>query len=110
MQYIKKFSEINIKDIAEVGGKNASLGEMYNKLAVQQIPIPNGFAVTSAAFKHFIEYNKLDGVHARLLEDLDRKTFSNLKEIGAKARELILHARISNDLIEAINFAYQEVL
>ncbi len=109
MQYIKKFSEISIKDIEDVGGKNASLGEMYNKLAPQKILIPNGFAVTSFAFKHFIEYNKLDGVHARLLEGLDRNNFSNLKEIGTKARELILHARISTDLIEAIDYAYNEV-
>ncbi|TKB97944.1 phosphoenolpyruvate synthase [Pedobacter cryophilus] len=109
MSYIKKFSEISIKDLSEVGGKNASLGEMYNKLASQNIAIPNGFAVTSSAFKHFIAYNKLDGVHTRLMADLDRKNFSNLKQIGEKARELILHARISNDLIEAISFAYSEV-
>lgn len=109
MSYIKKFSEISIKDLGEVGGKNASLGEMYNKLASQNIAIPNGFAVTASAFKHFIEYNKLDGVHARLMADLDRKNFSNLKQIGEKARELILHARISNDLIEAISFAFSDV-
>ena len=109
MSYIKKFSEIAIKDLNEVGGKNASLGEMYNKLASQNIAIPNGFAVTASAFKHFIEYNKLDGVHARLMASLDRKNFYNLKQIGEKARELILHARISNDLIEAISYAYEEV-
>ena len=109
MKYILKFTEISINDIEEVGGKNASLGEMFNHLAIQQIPIPNGFAITASAFKHFIEYNKLDGVHTKLLAELDRKNYTNLKEIGAKARELILHARISTDLIDAINFAFKEV-
>jgi pyruvate, water dikinase len=71
MNYIKKFSEIAIHDLPEVGGKNASLGEMYHQLAYQNIAIPNGFAVTASAFKHFIAYNKLDGVHQHILADLD---------------------------------------
>jgi pyruvate, water dikinase len=109
MKYILKFTEISINDIEEVGGKNASLGEMFNHLATQKIPIPNGFAVTASAFKHFIDYNKLNGVHTKLLATLDRDKYANLKEIGAKARELILHARISTDLIDAVNFAFKEV-
>lgn len=107
--YIKNFHDISIEDISEVGGKNASLGEMVTKLAVTEIAIPNGFAVTASAFRHFIWYNKLDGVHERLLAGLDRQTFANLKAIGEKARELILHARMPNDLADAITITYSKV-
>jgi len=47
---IKTFDEIHISDIAQVGGKNASLGEMYNEMAAEGIEIPNGFATTAFAY------------------------------------------------------------
>lgn len=109
MKYIKRFSDLLIGDINEVGGKNASLGEMITKLTPKGILIPDGFAVTASAFKHFISYNKLDGVHNSLLKQLNRKDFSNLDSIGAKARELILHVRVPGDLAEAILSAYDEI-
>jgi len=52
--YIKKFNEIGRGDLAEAGGKNASLGEMYNQLASRGIMVPNGFATTSRAFRVFL--------------------------------------------------------
>ncbi|WP_338039063.1 PEP/pyruvate-binding domain-containing protein [Maribacter litopenaei] len=56
---IKKFSQIGIKDISSVGGKNASLGEMYNQLLPQGVHIPNGFASTSTAFWNFLKENDI---------------------------------------------------
>ena len=82
---------------------------MFNHLTPKGIAIPNGFAVTASAFRYFIEYNKLDGIHSQLLSKLDRETYSNLQDINLKARELILIARIPDALSEEINFAYQEL-
>jgi len=107
LMYIKKFDQIGISDIAEVGGKNASLGEMYTGLKSTGIKIPDGFAVTALAFKHFIEYNKLEGMHRKLLEKLDRVSYKNLSEIGSKAREIMLESVIPGDLAEAICDSYR---
>ena len=78
--YILAFSKINSSDIAKVGGKNASLGEMFNNLSSSGINIPDGFATSSEAFWHFIDYNKLREPLKQLLESLDRKQYTNLKE------------------------------
>ena len=107
--YIKRFNQIGVSDIAEVGGKNSSLGEMYSNLSAHGILVPNGFAVTAFAFKHFIEHNKLDGVHAKLLSKLNRDTFKNLSEIGLEARKVILESRIPEDLADAILGAYKNL-
>lgn len=107
--FIKKLDAIDLGDIADVGGKNASLGEMYTKLALKGITVPNGFATTAAAFQKFLEENNLKSKLHQLLQTLDRKNFSNLKEIGSKARDLIMHAEISNDLAKEIIGAYREL-
>ena len=103
---IKKFKEIGMKDLPLVGGKNASLGEMYNELTSKGIQIPDGFATTSAAFWKFMKDNQLEKPLADLLKSLDRKNFSNLAEIGAKARKLIQNGSFSEDFREAIIAAY----
>ncbi|HEY0177409.1 MAG TPA: phosphoenolpyruvate synthase, partial [Pedobacter sp.] len=107
--FIKKFSEISIKDIATVGGKNASLGEMYTALKSKGIRIPYGFAVTTAAYRSFISDNKLEIKLAWLLKSLDRDRFSNLADIGKRARHLILNGTITADLALMIKDAYKEL-
>jgi len=52
---IRWFKEIGIKDVALVGGKNAALGEMYANLTPLGVRIPNGFAITAAAYRHFLD-------------------------------------------------------
>lgn len=108
-KFIKKFSEIGIEDIAQVGGKNASLGEMVRYLSKQGIVVPNGFAVTASAFSYFLIYNKLSEFLSDLLRGLDRIDFSNLEEIGNKARERILAVKLPTDLEDAIGDAYHEM-
>ena len=108
-RYIKKFDHTGISDIAEVGGKNASLGEMYSQLQSKGIKVPDGFAVTAFAFRHFIDYNKLNGVHQKILNKLDRTNYSNLAAIGEEAREIMLSCRMPDDLGEAITKAYHEL-
>ena len=56
-KYIMFFNEINMKNLPQVGGKNASLGEMYQKLTPKGIKIPNGFATTSQAYWDFLDKN-----------------------------------------------------
>lgn len=107
--YIKRFQDISIHDVASVGGKNASLGEMICRLSGKGIAVPDGFAVTAAAFRHFIEHNKLDGLHAKLLSGLDRHNFNNLRLIGSEARKLITNARMPGDLRDAILTAFKQI-
>ena len=106
---IKKFSGISIADTATVGGKNSSLGEMFSQLSPKGIRIPDGFATTAFAFRYFLDHNQLSDALQQLMAQLDKKTFSNLKEIGAKARETMLVAKIPQDLQQAIKQAYKEL-
>lgn len=108
--YIKKFKEIGITDIAAVGGKNSSLGEMFSKLSNKGISVPDGFATTAFAFEEFLTHNKL---HSQLFDlmhqQLDTKTFLNLKEVGEKARKLLLNAELPPKLQTSIEHAYKEL-
>jgi len=107
--FIKKFSEISIKDIPIVGGKNASLGEMYNELINDGVNIPNGFATTSEAFYEFLRENKLQNSLDKTLSKLNKETYSNLNIIGEKARDLILKGTLSNEFSNAIINAYKNL-
>lgn len=100
--YIKKFSEIGINDVNNVGGKNASLGEMYNQLTSKGILIPNGFATTALTFWEFLKENKIETSLKNILTNLDRKTYANLNQIGKQARDLILNATFSKTFSEEI--------
>ncbi|WP_295711441.1 phosphoenolpyruvate synthase [Mucilaginibacter sp.] len=104
--FIKKFSEIGMQNIAEVGGKNASIGEMFTHLVPMGIPIPDGFAVTAAAYQYFLTRNKLQQPLQKILEELDRDNFTNLSQVGAKARKLMMDAEIPQDLQMTIIDAY----
>ena len=70
---IKKFSEISTGDVAEVGGKNASLGELISKLAEKGIQVPDGFATTASAFRMFLDENKLEAPLKELMGRLDKE-------------------------------------
>ena len=71
--YIKHFNEIDIHDVPEVGGKNASLGEMFQKLTSKGVQVPDGFATTSDAYWLFLEEAKLKDKIINELENLDKK-------------------------------------
>ncbi|MGZ8518361.1 MAG: phosphoenolpyruvate synthase [Chitinophagaceae bacterium] len=107
--YIKQFKEINITDIATVGGKNSSLGEMFSTLSSKGIPVPDGFATTATAFEEFLVHNALHARLSGLMQQLDRVNFSNLKEKGAKARKLLLDAELPQNLRLAVVQAYKEL-
>lgn len=83
MSYVRWFSEISLDDIASVGGKNASLGEMYRELVPLGIPVPNGFAITADAYRDVLT---ACGAWARLHEALDALDASNMADMAARAR------------------------
>jgi len=106
---IKWFSEITIADVPLVGGKNASLGEMVRELASKGVRVPNGFATTADAFRHFIREARLDEFIRTTLGDLDTRDMANLSQRGHAVRQAILNATLPQSLQEAIAEAYREL-
>ena len=108
-KFILWFNEINSNDIALVGGKNASLGEMIRELTPRGINIPDGFATTSKAYWYFIEKSELNNKIKEILKDLNISNIKNLEERGRKIRNLILAAKLPEDLKKEIKTAYEKL-
>ncbi|MGQ4649332.1 phosphoenolpyruvate synthase [Lyngbya aestuarii] len=103
------FEEVGIADIALVGGKNASLGEMIQQLTPQGVNVPTGFATTAYAYRYFIKNAGLEEKLRQLFADLDVEDLNNLRIRGKQARSLILNTPFPEDLQEAIAQAYQKL-
>ena len=108
-KYIKFFKEITLPDVPQVGGKNASLGEMQRNLAPKGINLPNGFATTAKAYFYFIEEAGIRPQIEALLDGLDVKNVRELKKTGAKIRAIINHAPFPKDFEEEIRIGYREL-
>ncbi|MFH1837889.1 MAG: phosphoenolpyruvate synthase [Candidatus Kuenenbacteria bacterium] len=108
-KYIYWFKEIGIKDIPLVGGKNASLGEMYQNLIKKGIVVPNGFAISSQAYFYILESAGIKNKMKEILSDLDTGNMQNLAEKGHQIREAILKAKFPEDLEKEIIEAYQKL-
>jgi pyruvate,water dikinase len=104
--FIRWFADIGLDEIASVGGKNASLGELYRHLAAEGIRVPNGFAITADAYRAFLRESALDQEIHRLLDGLDTTDLADLRRRGAAVRHAILAAEIPADLAEEILTAY----
>lgn len=104
------FNEINMKDVGLVGGKNASLGEMYRSLASRGINVPNGFAITAYAFRQFLKFNYLKKKIRDLIQGVDVQDVRSLEEKGTQIRNLILKAKLFEELREAIEQAYRKLI
>lgn len=108
-QYIKWFNELSIKDVDLVGGKNASLGEMYQNLTAEGIRIPNGFAITADAYKMLLDTNGAwEKLHAQL-DSFDPNDVTQLQERGKRCREIIHDCTLPDDLIAQIKSAYETI-
>ena len=105
-RFIRWFHEIGINDTPLVGGKNASLGEMYRELVPRGIKVPNGFAVTAEAYRHVLQVGGLAQTIRHLLSDLDTRDLKNLAERGRRVREAILTISLPQDLQQEITQAY----
>ncbi len=103
------FEDLGIKDVPLVGGKNASLGEMYQKLTPKGVAIPNGFAITSFAYHHLLKDAGIKDDIQRILKDLNVKKIENLEKRGKQVREIIRNAKLPDDLVEAITENYKKM-
>ncbi len=103
------FDELQLKDIPEVGGKNASLGEMRQNLQKKGVNIPDGYAVTAQAYRHLIQSAGIWDNIKEILKDLDTHDMHNLKTRGKKVRDLIYNAPVPKDLRDEIVKAYRKL-
>jgi pyruvate,water dikinase len=107
--WIRWFSDLSIDDVPLVGGKNASLGEMYRELAHRGVKVPNGFAVTAEAYRHFLTETGMDKKIRAILDGLDTRNIENLQSRGSKVRQAIMDADLPSALRERIVEAYRKL-
>jgi pyruvate,water dikinase len=105
-RFIRWFDELTINDVASVGGKNASLGEMFRELTPQGIRVPNGFAITAEAYRHVLRVGDLEKQLRGQLRDLDTGDLAGLAERGRRLREIMLSRPLPDDLRQEILRAY----
>src|SRR3989338_1005832 len=108
-RYILWFKETGIKDIPRVGGKNASLGEMFQYLNPKGVRIPNGFSVTAGAYNYFLRESGLRSRIKSILSGLNTRDIRNLQERGHKVRQAALSAHFPKDLEEQIVREYRKI-
>lgn len=103
------FNKIGIEDVSKVGGKNASLGEMFQKLSSLGVLVPDGFAITAASFRMFIQENHLLDPIQKELANLDKQDFSNLNQVSQSIKSLILKGEMPTVLAQEIEEFYGEL-
>ncbi len=108
-KYVRWFEEIKIEDVSLVGGKNASLGEMYRELTAEGVKIPNGFAITAEAYWHVIDSAGILEKLKETMAGVDKADVTDLAKRGKEARHLILSAGIPDDLWTEIKAAYDRL-
>ena len=109
MELIRWFAEIGIDDVAEVGGKNASLGEMYRELDSEGVRVPNGFATTAEAYRLFLRENNLESVIEETLRGFDADDVDDLHHRARTVRRAILAAKLPVDLVDQLRVAYAKL-
>jgi len=108
-KFILWFDEISIGDVPLVGGKNASLGEMYQKVTSQGVNIPGGFAITAYAYRYLIKEANIEEAIKNALAGLDTHDMKNLQERGKNVRSIIRNSEFPPALTEAILDAYRKM-
>jgi len=103
------FDEITIDDVPLVGGKNASLGEMYQKLTSQGVNIPWGFAITAYAYRYLIREAHTEEAIKDALDGLNTHDMENLQQRGERARSIIRHSEFPPELTDAIIEGYRKM-
>lgn len=108
-KFVKWFREIGLADVGLVGGKNASLGELYRELTPGGIRVPNGFAITAEAYRYFLNVDGLGNKILNILKGLDTRDLSALADRGLRIRNAILSTQLPEDLRLEIVAAYTEL-
>lgn len=107
--YVADFADIALKDVARVGGKNASLGEMFRALKPKGVGVVDGFATTADAYRHLLATNRLEDRLRAIFSPFDAENLAELSQRGAASRAAVLETPIPNDLRAAIVGAYQRL-
>lgn len=110
MRNILWFEELTLADIDQVGGKNASLGEMITHLSKAGVRVPGGFATTADAYRSFLALNGLDRRIKDALDALDIEDVTELARVGAQIRTWIQEQPLPEDLEQEIRGAYERLL
>lgn len=108
-KFIYFYDEVTNNDVSKVGGKNASLGEMYQNLTCRNVYVPFGFATSAYAYEYFIKEAKLKKSIKKALNDLDPANVQELEKTGKYIREIILGATMPTALLQAIKQAYEKL-
>lgn len=108
--YVLWFEQITLKDLEEVGGKNASLGEMIKHLSESGVTVPGGFATTASAFQAFLTHNQLHEKIYKTLDGLDTDDMDALAKTGAQLRQWIMDAPFEAEMEQAVREAYAQLL
>ncbi|HJV34497.1 PEP/pyruvate-binding domain-containing protein, partial [Geomonas sp.] len=108
-RYVRWFKELSITDVPLVGGKNASLGEMYRELVPKGIKIPNGFAITAHAYRELIEASGKMQEMRKLLREIDKSDLEAFARKGHRLRELVYEAPLPAEVSSAILAAYHRL-
>ncbi len=103
------FDDIGIEDVPMVGGKNASLGEMHQKLTSKGVDVPNGYAITAYAYRYLLKEAGIGAAIEAALAGLDTHDLYNLQERGLKVRDIIRNAEFPDDLRQEIISAYNRM-
>ena len=107
--YIADLDKVSLGDIDQVGGKNASLGEMLQNLTPLGIQVPMGFVITVAAYREFLKYNKLDDAIKEIITGIKIDDIESLRRGGLQARQLLKNAKFPRELSEEIINKYYEL-
>jgi len=102
-------NEVGLKDIAKVGGKNASLGEMIGHLTKMGVRVPEGFAITTKAFKEFIDQNGLEDRIKDALKDLDSDNPADVADRGKKIRKMFIESEFPEEVRREVGYGYWEL-
>lgn len=108
-RHVRRFSELSLADVAEVGGKNASLGELIRGLSKAGIRVPDGFATTAEAFRTVLKVNGIDDAIRARMAALDRSDLGALRETGRLVRGWIIEATLPEELVAEVTEAYREL-
>jgi len=104
-KFVRLLRELDNEDTEEVGGKNASLGEMIGALSQRGIQVPGGFATTAKAYRTFIEDNELEQTISGILEQVGH---DGVEKVGPKIRKAIMKGKWPSEVEAAIRKAYRE--
>lgn len=109
MHYVRWFDTLRMKDVPQVGGKNAALGEMIHAFSKKGIEVPYGFAIVADAYWYYLSYNDLLTKMRHIMKELNAHDIKTVQKVGQEIRDLIMSGTIPSDLIEQIETAYHQL-